>query len=287
MNSELLAQVVVNGLLLGLLYTLLALGLTLLFSVLRVINFAHGELYMLGAVGLWLLSVQGGLNYYEALALSAGGVALVGILMERLFLRPFRGNLEGSLIISLGLVLILQASVHLALGDQPKVVHPPLGGRLEVLGATLAGERLWVMALSALLVGGLYLFISFSRAGRAMRAVAQDSEAAALQGIDVGQMSMLAMGIGSGLAAVAGAAWGTLFAITPYMGTLPLLKAFVIVVLGGLGSIPGVAVGGLLIGMSESFITTYLGADEAALAAFAILILVLLVRPTGLLGHQG
>ncbi|MBI4589869.1 MAG: branched-chain amino acid ABC transporter permease [Candidatus Rokubacteria bacterium] len=285
MESQLLIQALVNGIMLGMVYVLVALGLTLVFSIMEVINFAHGEFYMLGGYTAYYLIAQLGLNYFLTIAAAVVVVGFLGWMIEKLLFRPFRKDLLGAFIVSLGLVWVLQSAAMLAFGSLEKSVPSPFRGVLKVLGIYFSLERLIVTVTAIVLVAALYLFIQFSREGRAMRAVAQDSDAAALQGINVARISSLAFAVGAGLAATAGVLIAPLFFVSPFIGDLPIVKAFIIIILGGMGSIPGALLGGLILGLAEGVGSIFLSIPAVNLLGFVIVMAVLLVRPRGLLGH--
>ncbi len=285
MEAQLLVQALVNGVMLGMVYILVALGLTLVFSIMEVINFAHGEFYMLGGFTAYYLFARLGINYLVTLAAAAVLVGLLGFFLEKVIFRPFRGNLLGAFIVSLGLVWILQSGALVAFGTLEKSVPSPFRGTLKVLGVYFSLERLAVTLIGITLVTALYVFMQFSKQGRAMRAVAQDSDAAALQGINVNRISSQAFALGSALAAAAGALIGPIFFVSPFMGGLPILKAFIIIILGGMGSIPGALLGGLILGIAEGVGSIFLSVPGVNLLGFVIVIAVLLLRPRGLLGH--
>src|SRR6266542_3345540 len=220
MTAALLVQSTVIGLSIGSIYILMALGLTLMFGMMHIINFAHGAVYMLGVFG-----------------------------------------------------------------TLDKHVPPVFSGTRNVLGVMISVERLMIIPIAGALVVSLYLFINKTRMGAAMRAIEQDKEAAALQGVNVNVINGLAFAVGFALAAAAGALMAPIFKLDPMMGEQPLLKAFIIIILGGLGSIPGAILGGLILGLIDSIVATALGAEPAFLLSFVFIILLLLFRPTGLFGH--
>jgi len=285
MDPVLLTQALVNGVMLGMVYILVALGLTLVFSIMEVINFAHGEFYMLGGFIAYYLVAGLGLNYLLTLVAAILLIGALGWVVEKIIFRPFRRDLLGAFIVSLGLLWVVQSSALLAFGSLEKTVPSPFRGTLRVLGVYFSLERLIVTVIGIVLVAGLYLFIQFSRDGRALRAVTQDSDAAALQGINVDRVSALAFALGSALAATAGVLIAPLFFVSPFMGGLPIVKAFIIIILGGMGSIPGALLGGLILGVAEGVGSIFLSLPAVNLLGFLIVIVILLVRPQGLLGH--
>lgn len=228
-----LLQSAVNGLMSGLLLGLVALGLCLIFSILHIVNFAHGEMYMLGGYGAWLFSDQlhivGGpaiARYLLAFIITVVLVAVLGIMLQRILFRRLHGQLLPSFIVCLGLILILQTSALLVFGTQDKQVSSIFPGVLRFSGTALSNERLAVILAGILLIVAVQFFVQRTRAGQAMRAVAQNQDAAALQGINVENIRVLGMAIGCGLAAAAGCLLGPVFSVNPYMGAGPLMKAF-------------------------------------------------------------
>jgi len=287
MGAEQIFQCFVNGIMSGSILILVALGLTMIFGIMHIVNFAHGELYMLGAFCLWIFFAELQVPYILALILSMIIISGLGMVIERFLFKPFRGDLAPSFIISLGLVMLLQTGTLLSFGIEDKAAPTPSGfhGLIHFGGAVLSKERLFVILISAILMAGVWLFIQRTKPGQAMRAVAQDQDAAALQGISIDATASLAMGVGCALAAAAGCLMAPIFYINPYMGAVPIMKAFVVIILGGLGSIGGAFIGGFIIGFVDSFGSTYLSAPIAAMMTFGILILVLIFRPQGLFGH--
>jgi branched-chain amino acid transport system permease protein len=287
MNIELIFQVFVNGIMSGSVLILVALGLTMIFGIMHIVNFAHGELYMLGAFGLWIFFAELHVPYFLALILSMIIIAGLGIFIERFLFKPFRGDLAPSFIVSLGLVMLLQTGALLTFGIEDQAAPTPASfqGLVHIGSAVLSRERLYVILISIALMIGVWLFIQKTKHGQAMRAVAQDPEAAALQGISIDATASLAMGVGCALAAAAGCLMAPIFYVNPYMGAVPIMKAFVVIILGGLGSISGALIGGFVIGFVDSFGTTYLGAPIAAMMTFGVLVLTLIFRPQGFFGH--
>jgi len=284
MTRSFFLQIFVNGLMLGLTYVLIASGFSLIYGIMRLLNFAHGEFYMLGAFATYLLCEHLGVNYFAALILSMILIAALGVLVYRFFFRPFRDEHDPSLVIALGIAMLIGGLGLLIFGEKDKSVSPAFSGVIKVFGATLSQERMVVIFMAIVLMSGLSLYIKFSKTGQAMRAVAQDREAAALQGIGVDSTFTLCMAISSALAGAAGALLAPLFFVNPFLGMHAVLKALVVVVIGGLGSIPGAVAGGLLLGFVESFGNTFLG-DITEILGFIMVMIVLLFRPQGLFGH--
>lgn len=290
---EMFFQTFVNGVMVSLTLILIASGLCLIFGILHIINFAHGEFYMLGGFGIWyfydlhpnLMGGPGILSYFLSLLVSIILVGMLGIIVEKYVFRPLHGNMTGTIIVAIGIISILQASALVGFGANDKSVASPFNGKIELSGVSISGERTAAILCCIVFIFGLYYLIQHTKTGRTLRAVAQDEEAARVLGVNIGRIFSGAMFVSCALAAAAGAMIGPIFYVNPYMGAEPVMKAFVVVILGGLGSLPGAVLGGFIIGMTESFVTTYLGAHSAMLVVFLIMIGVLLVRPSGIFGH--
>lgn len=280
-----LAQNLLNGLMSGWIYILVALGLTLVLSIVGIVQLAHGEIYMVGSYIVYYLCVRAGLNFFLALPISLLLVGLLGIVLERFFLRPFRGNVEGAIITTIALILILQNGVVAIFGESYKDIPSPVQGVLTILGVRLSWERLITILVSMGLVSALLIFINKTKIGQAMVAVSEDRDAAALQGINVNRVSSVAMFMGCALAAAAGALVGAIFDLTPFMGGFALMKGIAVIILGGLGSIAGAIIGGLILGLVDGVVTPLLSVQMASIIGLVVIILILIFRPQGLLGH--
>jgi branched-chain amino acid transport system permease protein len=287
-------QQLVNGLSLGSIYALIALGYTMVYGVLRLINFAHGDVYMLGAYAGYFLSrrLQGSEpSLVSAVIVMAGSMlicALIGVLIERLAYRPVRRASRLTLLITaIGVSLFIENGAQLVFGPDPKF-FPSLAphASFRVGPVRVTSEQLTVIVVSFLLMLALRFFILRTRTGKAMRAVSFNLDAAKLMGISTDGIIATTFALGSALAAAAGVLIGMQIPqIAPLMGILYGLKAFVAAVLGGIGNIPGAVLGGLLIGVSEVMVVGYLSSTYRDAIAFGILILVLLLRPQGILGR--
>jgi branched-chain amino acid transport system permease protein len=287
-------QQLVNGLSLGSIYALIALGYTMVYGVLRLINFAHGDVYMVGAYTGYYLSrkLKGDEpSLLGALVVMLGAMlacAVLGVIIERFAYRPVRRASRLTLLIAaIGVSLFIENGAQLVFGPDPKF-FPSLAPRADfiVVGVRLTSEQLTVIALSFLLMVLLRFFIMKTRTGKAMRAVSFNLDAAKLMGISTDRIIAITFGLGSALAAAAGVLIGMQIPkIDPLMGINYGLKAFVAAVLGGIGNVPGAVLGGLLIGTSEVMVVGYLSSTYRDAIAFGILILVLLLRPQGILGR--
>lgn len=297
-----LPQYLVHGLTLGAVYALIALGFSMVYGVLRLLNFAHGEVYMVGAFvgyGVLTLLAPGGALLVPAWAtllimlLAAMLVSgMLGVVIEWFAYRPLRQTSRlAPLLSALGVSFFLHSAVLLVLSARFRtlpthLLFPPDAG-LTLWGVSLSLERLLVLLTTLVLLGALHLLVQRTQLGRAMRAVAVDREAAAMVGIDVNRVVVVTFFLGSALAGAAGVLVGLVFTrVWHLMGVVAGLKGFTAAVLGGIGNLPGAVLGGLLLGLAESLATGYISPTFKDLIAFVALVLVLLLRPTGLLGTR-
>ncbi len=288
-------EAIVVGLLMGVFYGLMAIGLTLIFCILKVVHFAHGESFMIGAFTYTLLALWLGVPLWLAIAgaILVGGV--VGVIVERLLIRPLYEKFgdwqsmrdEYAIIVTFGLSLFLVNLANQIFGPYP-FKGPDLTSvaRFEIGPMIIGGQRLVAAAIGGVILVAAYAFIQYSFWGKQIRAVAQNRFGASIAGIDPRRVSMLVFALAGGLAALSGALLAPLFHATPDVGVLPALKSFVIVVLGGMGSPIGSIVGGLILGVLESLGALYISYTYRDTFAFVILILVLLLRPQGLFGER-
>ena len=287
--TDVVLQQAVNGVTIGLVYALIAIGLTLVFGILDVINFAHGELYMLGAFLTYGLTAGLGLPYFPALALTIVGSAGAGLVAERLTVRPLRGRHMFTVVLStLGLSIFLQNGALFLWGPDPREIALEWGSRPLLLGGVVITYlRLAVLATAIVLIAALTWFIRRTTWGMAMRAVASNRDAAALMGIPVSRAYAITFALGAALAGVAGGLLGAMFTIEPSMGEWAVVKAFCVVIMGGMGNVPGAVLGGVILGVAENLGAGFLpgGSSYKDGIGYAILILVLLCRPHGLFGR--
>lgn len=279
-------QSLLNALASSGIYILVALGLTLVMSIMGIVQMSHGEIYMIGAYCVYYMVVGLGINFFLALIIAVLFVGCIGIVLERIFFRPFRGELDRAVIISMGLILVLQNVVLSIAGGDPRSYNSPVKGVLRIFGTAISWERLFIVLTAIVLLVGLYLFINKTKTGQAMLAISQDRVGAALQGINIDRLSAIAMFLGCGLAAIAGALVGALFSMSPTMGTFALMKGIAVIVLGGLGSISGAVIGGLIIGLIDGIMPVLTTSHIAGLIGFAAIILILIFRPQGISGHE-
>ncbi|NTV00147.1 MAG: branched-chain amino acid ABC transporter permease [Methanoregulaceae archaeon] len=286
---DIVLQVGIWGLYAGCIYILLAIGLNLIFGVMKVVNFAHGEFLMLGAYVTFTFYAISGFNPYVLLIASVPILILIGVTIERLCFRPILGTGKlNEIFISIGLIYLIQNAAAVIWTDEYRIIHSPFESiTISVFGVNLPLDYLIIIITTILILIGLYLFLRKTRLGKAMRATSQNRKGAMLMGINVEKMDMISFGIGAGLAGAAGTLWvvsGQVF--TPYMGSIPAVKAFAIIIIGGLGSIPGAIVGGIILGLAENFAIFTIGGAWKDAISFLILIVVLIFRPTGLFGES-
>lgn len=277
---------ILNGVTLGTNYVLMALGFTMIFGVLRIVNFAHGEFYMLGAFFVLTVITELQIGYFPAVVIAVISVGLLGIFTEEVIFRRFRDKELEGMIVALGLSILIQNLGLVTWGPYDLSIPPVFTGVLKIGSMFYPVERLMVVLLSFLLMAGFYLFLKRTKLGLAIQAIAQDTEIARVQGMRINRLYPLAFAIGTGLAAAAGAVIGPLFQLNPWMGIMPQVKAFIVVILGGIGSIPGAFLGGFILGVAESFVTTYTSKAIADMLGFILVICILLFRPSGLFGHS-
>lgn len=283
---ELILQSIVNGLIQGGFFALFAVGLVLIFGVMAVVNFAHGELVMIGAYTIWLLHAQNGLGFIPAIFAAIILVTFIGLLMERFLFRPTRDDPLAGLICSIGVLFILQVVATLVGGEGPsKQVPPPFHGTLILFDyLRIPYQRIFSLAVSIAALGTLWYFLTRTKLGWALRAVALDREAAALQGININRISMIAIGVGAALAGLAGALMAPLTNINPHMGHNVIITAFIVTIVGGVGSLSGAVFAAVLYALFHTFVTVYVGGTVATICGLILMVVVLIVKPTGIMG---
>ncbi|MHB1653801.1 MAG: branched-chain amino acid ABC transporter permease [Desulfitobacteriaceae bacterium] len=279
-------QQTINGLVMGSSYVLTALGLTLIFGMLDMLNFAHGELLMVGAfVGTTLVEVLH-IPYLLAIPISMVVVAVLGIIIQRLAFNPLRNSDRVNLLVSsLGVSIILQNAVQLIWGPDPRNLTSPFSNmQIHVAGLVLNRQRFFVVVIAMILVIALYYLIQKTNVGIAMRACAFDMDTAKLMGIKANNIIIMTFAIGAALASSAGTLLAPVFSVYPTMGVMATMKAFVVVLLGGVGNITGAIAGGVVLGLVETYAAGYWSSEYKDVIAFIIMILVLLIKPAGLFG---
>lgn len=279
---------VLNGLQLGSIYALVALGYTMVYGIILLLNFAHGDIIMFGSYVAWIALVQLGLNPAIAVLLAVFGCVVLGVLIDKVAYAPLREAPRLSILITaIGVSYLLENGVQLLLGADAKVVPSIIDlGTVQVFGSTLSGTALLTVAVTIAATVVLTLLVQKTRLGKAMRAVSEDMGAARLMGVNVNSTISFTFAVGSALAGIAAILYSMAYQqVSPTMGVMLGTKAFVAAVLGGIGSIPGAVIGGLIVGFSEVFVAAFGLSVWQDAVVFLLLILVLVVKPTGLLGR--
>jgi branched-chain amino acid transport system permease protein len=281
-------QHVLNAIILGGTYALLGIGLTLIFGIMRVVNFTHGELYAFGAYGMYALVMMWGVNFFLALPLAMVlGTALGGVLEVLLLSRLRRADIDTTMLVMIGAWIVMQNSEQLIWSGVALSIKTPFPADPLVIGPlSVSWTRVYVFVVASLLIGATYYVVNRTRLGKAMRATFQDRDTAALMGVRIDRINTATFALGSGLAAAAGALLGPVFVVNPTMGDLAASKAFAIVILGGLGNIKGATLGGFILAFVEEIGAGYVSSGYRDAMGFLLIILILLVRPTGLFAQK-
>jgi branched-chain amino acid transport system permease protein len=289
LSAATIVLTLVWGVAIGCVYILLATGLNIIFGVMKLVNFAHGQLLMIGAFLTWTISVLAGINAYVAIFISLIVVAFMGVGIERLTFRRVLGTDKlNEIFVSLGLIYIFEYAAMLIWGATSKQVISPLYGlSVNFDGFSITYDRVVAVFVVVATLAAFGLLIKKTKVGLAMRATSQRNSTAMLMGINVEKIYMLTFAIGAALAAVAGGLYGIIFSFDYQVGAMPTIIAFAIIIMGGLGSIKGAIVGGLLYGITEQLATLFFGGIWGSAVAFALLIVVLIVRPSGIFGEKG
>jgi branched-chain amino acid transport system permease protein len=286
MEFETLIQSLANALVLGSIYAMVAVGLALAFGVMQMANFAHGELFMAGAYVVYVLYSLAGLPFFIAVIAAFPIVAMIGVLFERAIFRPTRDNVLAGFMATAGAGFIIQVLVGQQWGvGLMRSVPVPYKGSAEILGAAVSWQRLIIIPATLIMVGGLWFFLKKIKAGKALRACAQDTEAAVLQGISINKMTRLAMFLSGGFAGVGGALMAPIIPVTPYMGHVYAVTAFIVVIVGGMASIEGAVLAAFILGFIHTFVSTLYDSVTATMVGVLFMAVVLIVKPTGLLGN--
>jgi branched-chain amino acid transport system permease protein len=284
--TEILQQAF-NGLAIGAVYTLIALGLTVVFGILGIAHFAHGSVAMSGGYLAFLLVDRWGVNYFVSMIIGMMCGAVLGLLIERFAYRPVRNAPHiNAFIIALGLTMIFEGANLLIFGADQVVITTPFRGVFDMAGVVVSELRLIAVLTAIVLIGIVGWLISQTKTGKSIRAVAQNRPAAVLMGVEVERVSMIVFAMSSALGVCSGALVGALLAIAPGVGEGLAVKGFAVLILGGLGSIPGAIVGGVVLGISEAMAAGFISSAYKDVIAFLVMIVVLLFRPEGLLGKK-
>jgi branched-chain amino acid transport system permease protein len=283
-----LLQHCLNALMLGGTYALLGIGLTLIFGIMRVVNFTHGELYAYGAYMMYALAMKLGVNFFLALVLAMGLGVVLGGAIELVLLRRLRSSdIDVTMLVMIGAWIALQNTEQLAwTGVAQSIANPFPADPIVLGGVSVSWNRVFVFVVAVLLIAGTYFLVNGTKLGMAMRATFQDRETAALMGVPIEHIHTATFALGSGLAAAAGALLGPIFVVTPTMGDLAAAKAFAIVILGGMGSLVGATLGGFILAFAEEISVGYISSGYRDAMGFLLIIIILLFRPTGLFAQK-
>ncbi|MBT1156854.1 branched-chain amino acid ABC transporter permease [Aminobacter anthyllidis] len=282
-----MTQVMLNALVVGTTYALIALGITIIFSIMKVVNFAHGQLYMIGGFVVYYFNVVFGLPFWFGLVMSFLIVGLLGVAMELFLFRPVMLRVkreEVTMLLAMGTAVFLESLALLVFGEKQRGVPPIATGIVELFGARLPTGRIVVIVVAAMLIAALMAFIGYTKTGRALRAMAQDREATALQGVNLKWLSAMGFGLGTGLAGLSGGLLVAIFAVHTGAGTAISIKAFLMIMIGGAGVLSGAILGGFVLGFLESVGYALLPGSLTFLIIFLIVICFLIVRPNGIMG---
>lgn len=281
-------HVLVFGLLLGGIYGLVSIGLNLIFGVVRIVNFAQGELVMFGMYGCYYAYAQFGVSPYLSVLIVAPLVGLIGVAIQRLVIQPLHNESNMQIFATFGLLMLFQNIMLAVSGGEAYSIGGQVGtGVLAIGDLKISMARMVTLVTTTLITIGLHLFLTYTITGKSIRAVTQDKRAARVMGINVERTFLLTFGVGAALAGVAGAMLTPIYSITPAVGGNFILAAFAVVVLGGLGSVWGAYIGGLIVGVVEAFAGYYIDPALKNAIWFVIFLVVLIVRPAGLLGQVG
>ncbi|SFB22354.1 amino acid/amide ABC transporter membrane protein 1, HAAT family [Lentibacillus halodurans] len=280
---DILLQQLFNGLTIGSVYSLVALGLTLVYGILHIPNFAHGALYMLGGYLTLTMMVYFGMNYWVSILISILTVGLISVLMERIVFHPLRHSTPiQHKVAAIGILLFLEAVAQLIWGPDFREMSTPYGQAVTLGGVTFTWQRLIIVVSAIGVMVLLYLFLKKTFTGSTIIAMAQNREGASLVGINTNKVAILTFFVAGALAAIGASLSSPINLVFPGMGHLVILKAFVIIIIGGMGSIPGAILGGYILGFAESIGATYISADYKDIIAFVLLIAILSIKPQGI-----
>jgi branched-chain amino acid transport system permease protein len=279
-------EILIFGAVTSAIYAMLAVGFTLIFGVARILNLAHGSFYALGAYGAYVLTTIFKMPLLVAAPLVVLGVALFGMLVERVLIRPMRKSQLAVLMISLAVSLVVEQALFLIFGSEYRNVPSFIDQKYVIGGVDVAGQRLLTLLVAVVSIGGLYMFIQRTRLGSAILAISQDPEAAQYMGIPSDRIFGVVMAMSAGLAALAGIMAGPFLSVQPSMHLLPIVKAFAIVVVGGLGSIPGSIVAALMLGYAETLVAYGISTSWTEIVSVAATLLMLVLRPAGFFGKR-
>ena len=279
-------EILIYGAVTSAIYAMLAVGFTLIFGVARVLNLAHGSFYALGAYGAYVLTSIAGLPLWLAAIVAVAGVSAFGVLAEKILIRPLRYSQLGVLMITLAIALVVEQTLFLTFGSEYRNVPAFVDTKINIGGVDVAGQRLLTLVVAGVSISLLYLFIQRTRLGSAILAISQDADAAKYMGIPSDRIFSLVMAISAALAALAGILAGPFLSVQPSMHLLPIVKAFAIVVVGGLGSIPGSILAAFMLGYAETIVAYEISTSWTEIVSVLATLLMLVFRPAGIFGKR-
>jgi branched-chain amino acid transport system permease protein len=279
-------EILIYGAVTSAIYAMLAVGFTLIFGVARVLNLAHGSFYALGAYGAYVLTSIAGLPLWLAAILAVAGVSLFGVLVEKILIRPLRYSQLGVLMITLAIALVVEQTLFLTFGSEYRNVPAFVDTKINIGGVDVAGQRLLTLVVAGVSIAVLYLFIQRTRLGSAILAISQDADAAKYMGIPSDRIFSLVMAISAALAALAGILAGPFLSVQPAIHLLHIVKAFAIVVVGGLGSIPGSILAAFMLGYAETIVAYEISTSWTEIVSVLATLLMLVFRPAGIFGKR-
>ncbi len=279
-------EILIHGAVSSAIYAMLAVGFTLIFGVARVLNLAHGSFYALGAYGAYYFTSHFHMPLLPAALLAIGLVALFGVFVEKVLVRPMRRSQLAVLMITLAVALVVEQALFLTFGSEYRNVPEFVSRKFTIGGVDVGGQRLLALAVSVILIGLLWIFIQRTRLGSAILAVSQDPEAASYMGIPSDRIFSIVMALSAALAAAAGVLAGPFLTVQPTMWLLPIVKAFAIVIVGGLGSIPGSILAALMLGYAETIVGYTISTSWTEIVSVAATLLMLVFRPAGMFGKR-
>lgn len=279
-------EILIYGAVTSAIYAMLAVGFTLIFGVARVLNLAHGSFYALGAYGTYVLTSLVGWPLWLAAIVAIAGVSLFGVIVEKVLIRPLRYSQLGVLMITLAVSLVVEQALFLTFGSEYRNVPAFIDTKISIGGVDVAGQRLLTLVVAVVAIGALYLFIQRARLGSAILAISQDAEAAKYMGIPSDRIFSLVMAISAALAGLAGVLAGPFLSVQPSMHLLPIVKAFAIVIVGGLGSIPGSILAALMLGYAETLVAYLISTSWTEIVSVLATLLTLVLRPAGIFGKR-
>ena len=279
-------EILIYGAVTSAIYAMLAVGFTLIFGVARVLNLTHGSFYALGAYATYVLTSLVGLPLWLAAILAIAGVSVFGVVVEKVLIRPLRYSQLGVLMITLAVSLVVEQALFLIFGSEYRNVPAFIDTKISIGGVDVAGQRVLTLFVAVVAIGALYLFIQRTRLGSAILAISQDAEAAKYMGIPSDRIFSLVMAISAALAALAGVLAGPFLSVQPSMHLLPIVKAFAIVIVGGLGSIPGSILAALMLGYAETLVAYLISTSWTEIVSVLATLLTLVLRPAGIFGKR-